>query len=116
MTPMQQDQQYQPPSPPPVAAYKPSLSPRANGAVLLGLGAAADGLNVFTLFNDNTFYPKLLILGTVLMPLGLWTVVTGIAFDKKNPVKPPMWWTAGAVVVSLIGVAVGIGLTVMISD
>ncbi len=117
MTPMQQDQQNQPLAPPPVAAaYKPALPPRANGALLLVLGMVAEGVNAFTLFNDSTFYPKLLIIGTVLMPIGLWTLVTGIAYDKKNPVKPPTWWTVGVVVLTIIGVIAGIGLSAVISD
>lgn len=115
MTPMQQDQQNQP-APPPPAGAKPASNPRANGALLLGIGAVAGGVNVFTLFNDNTFYPKLVILGTALMPLGLWTLATGISYDKNNPVKPPTWWTVGAVLLTIIGVVAGIGLTVMISD
>ena len=115
MTPMQQDQQNQP-KPPPPAGAKPAMNPRANGALLLGLGIAAEGVNGCTLANDNTFYPKLVILGTVLMPLGVWTLVTGISYDKNNPVKPPMWWTVGAVVVTIIGIVAGIGLTVMISE
>ena len=119
MTPMQQDQQNQPVAPPPspvAAPYKPALPPRANGALLLALGTAAEGFNAFTLFNESTFYPKLLIIGTVLMPIGLWTLVTGIAYDKKNPVKPPTWWTVGVVVLTIIGVIAGIGLTAVISD
>ncbi len=50
------------------------------------------------------------MLGTVLMPL-----VTGIAYDKNGPVKPPTWWTVGAVIVTILGVVAGIGLMVMIS-
>ena len=42
--------------------------------------------------------------------------MTGISYDKNNPVKPPTWSTVGAVVVTIIGIVAGIGLTVMISD
>src|SRR3990167_3095384 len=115
MTPMQQDQQHQP-KPPEPPGYQPKLSPRANGALLLGIGMAAEGFNVFTLFDSSTFYPKILILGAVLMPLGLWTLVTGIAFDPATPVKPPTWWTVGAVLITIVGLLVGIGATVAISD
>lgn len=117
MTPMQQDQQHQPKPPPPqaVAAAKPSMSPRANGAVLLGLGILVEGINVATLANDNTFYPKLVMIGGALIPLGMWTLATGIAYDKNNPVKPPTWWTAGAVLVSLAGLGLGIVATFTLS-
>lgn len=43
-------------------------------------------------------------------------LVTGIAYDKKNPVKPPTWWTVGVVVLTIIGVIAGIGLSAVISD
>ena len=96
MTPMQQDQQNQPPPPAPVAAAgNPStMNPRMSGALMLGGGMLAEGVNVFFLRDSNTFYPKLVILGAVLMPLGLWMMVTGIAYDKNSKVKPPTWWTA----------------------
>lgn len=115
MTPMQQDQQNQP-KPPPAAAAPGAMNPRANGALLLGIGIVALGINGCTLANDNTFYPKLVILGTALMPLGGWTLVTGISYDKNSAVKPPAWWTAGAVILTIIGLVAGIAATVMISD
>jgi hypothetical protein len=87
------------------------MNPRANGALLLAVGIGLEGVNGATLVNDNTFYPKLVILGAALVPLGIWTLATGIAYDKNNPIKPPGWWTAGAVGLTLLGLAIGIGLT-----
>jgi hypothetical protein len=118
MTPMQQDQQNQP-RPPPLAVppgYKPSMSPRANGALLVGLGILLGAINVGTLVSSNTFYPKLLIVGAALMPVGGWTLVTGIAFDKQNPVKPPTWWTVGAVLLAIAGAGLGVAATVMLQE
>ena len=116
MTPMQQDQQNQPKPPPAAAVPQGGMHPRAGGALLLGIGVAMLGINGCTLANDATFYPKLVILGTTLLPLGGWTLVTGISYDKNSTVKPPAWWTAGAVILTIIGLIAGIGLTVMISD
>jgi hypothetical protein len=111
---MQQDQQNQPkPAPPPGA--KPAMSPRANGALLLGMGIGLEGLNGAFLYSDNTFYPKMLIIGAACIPLGVWTLATGISYDKNNPVKPPGWWTAGAVVLTIIGVIAGIAVSAMLS-
>ena len=87
------------------------MNPRANGALLLGAGVLLEGINGATLANDNTFYPKLLILGAVLAPLGVWTLATGIAYDKNSPVKPPGWWSAGAIALTLVGLGIGIYLT-----
>lgn len=118
MTPMQQDQQHQP-QPPPAAAVPAGpqpMNPRLNGALLFGLGVALEGINGFTLVNDNTYYPKLLMVGLVLMPLGAWSMITGIAYDKNSAVKPPAWWTAGAVILCLIGLALGIGITFWLSE
>jgi hypothetical protein len=107
MTPMQQDQQNQPVRPPP-PGQKPTMSPRANGALLVGAGLGIEGLNGAFLMNDGTFYPKLLIIGAALVPLGIWTLATGIAYDKNSGVKPPTWWTVGAVVLTMGGVGLGI--------
>ena len=82
----------------------------------MGGGMLAEGVNVFTLKDSNTFYPKLVILGAVLAPLGLWMMVTGIAYDKNSAVKPPTWWTVGAVLISIAGVIAGIGATVALSE
>jgi hypothetical protein len=106
MTPMQQDQQQHPAPPPP--SSKAKLSPRANGALLVGIGVAMEAANGAFLANEGKFYPKLVIIGAALLPLGAWTLVTGIAYDKTNPVKPPAWWTVGAVVLTLGGVGIGI--------
>ena len=108
MTPLQQDQQQHPAPPPPSPSSKPKLSPRANGAVLVGLGIGLEALNGAFLANEGKFYPKLVIIGAALVPLGAWSLITGIAYDKTNPVKPPGWWTAGAVVLTLAGVGIGI--------
>ncbi len=122
MTPMQQDQQNQPPPPAPVAvaaaaAGNPSaMNPRMSGALMLGGGMVLEGMNVFFLVDSNTYYPKLLILGAVLMPLGLWSLVTGIAYDKNAVVKPPTWWTVGAVLITIAGLIAGIGATVALSE
>ena len=97
MTPMQQDQQNQPkPAPPPGA--KPATNPRVSGAVLVGVGLALEG-----------------IIGGACIPLGIWTLATGISYDKNNPVKPPGWWTAGAVVFTILGIVAGIGASVFLS-
>jgi hypothetical protein len=115
---MQQDQQNQP-QPPPAAAAAAGpqpMNPRLNGLLLFGLGLALEGFNGFTLVNDSTYYPKLLMVGFVLMPLGGWTMVTGIAWDKNATVKPPTWWTAGAVILCLLGLAAGIGATFLLSE
>src|SRR5437868_6948216 len=117
MTPMQQDQQHQPKPPPSqaaAAAAAPAGNPRVQGALFLGIGLALEGVNGAFLVNDNTFYPKLLLIGAVLMPLGFWMLVTGIAYDKNNPVKPPTWWTAGAVALSLLGLGLGIFAMVLL--
>lgn len=116
MTPMQQDQQHQPKPQPTTPQYKPPMGPRATGAMLAGAGFALEGLNGAFLVNDGTYYPKLLIIGMGLIPFGLWSVVTGIAYDKNNPVKPPVWWTVGAVILGIGGVALGVALSVAISD
>lgn len=117
MTPMQQDQQHQPkpeaPQPPP---GKAQMSPRANGALLLGGGIALEGINGAFLMNGNTFYPKLLIAGAVLIPLGAWTLATGIAYEKGSAIKPPLWWTIGAVLLGLVGLAAGISLTAWLQE
>ena len=114
MTPMQQDQQNQPkPAPPPGA--KPATNPRVSGAVLVGVGLALEGINAATLANSNTYYPKLMIIGGACIPLGIWTLATGISYDKNNPVKPPGWWTAGAVVFTILGIVAGIGASVFLS-
>lgn len=118
MTPMQQDQQNQPP--PQAAAAAPTAAPamgaRATGALLLGIGVALEGLNVATLMNDSTYYPKLLIIGAGLIPYGFWSLVTGITYDKNMPVKPPIWWTLGAIVMGVGGILAGVAASVAISD
>ena len=115
---MQQDQQHQPQPPPAVAAAAgpQPMHPRLNGALLLGLGLALEGINGFTLYDDNTYYPKLLIVGMVLMPLGAWTLIPGISYDTTAAVKPPMWWSAGAIILCLLGIAVGLAATYWLSS
>jgi hypothetical protein len=113
---MQQDQQNQPQPPPPAAAApQGGTNPRMNGAVMLGIGIVMMAFNVWTLMDDATFYPKLVILGAAITPLGGWTLVTGISYDKNATVKPPAWWTAGAVILTILGLIAGIAFTVMIS-
>jgi hypothetical protein len=107
MTPFQQDQQHRPASPPPPSS-KPKLSPRANGVVLVGVGIGVEALNGAFLANEGQFYPQLVIIGAVLVPLGGWMLITGMAYDKTSPTKPPAWWTAGAVVLTMLGLGVGI--------
>ena len=119
MTPMQQDQQNQPK---PVAAEaalppgKAPTNPRLSGALMSGGGVLLLGFNGWMLADSNTFYPKLLIIGAALIPFGFWTLVTGIAYDKNNPVKPPGWWTAGAILLTMAGLIAGIAATVFISE
>ena len=109
MTPMQQDQQQHPAPPPrPSPSSKPKLSPRAHGALVLGLGVALEAANGAYLAMEGQFYPKLVVLGTAMVPLGVWTLITGIAYERDSAVKPPMWWTVGAVVLTLAGAGVGI--------
>lgn len=119
MTPMQQDQQNQPKPPPVQAAAAPAASgmgPRATGALLLGIGLALEGLNVAFLVSDNTYYPKLLIIGAGLIPYGFWSLVTGITYDKNSAVKPPIWWTLGAVAMGVGGIIAGVAVSVMLSE
>jgi hypothetical protein len=99
MTPMQQH---------PAPSSKGKLSPRAHGAVLVGIGVAMEAANGAYLAIEGKFFPTLVIIGAALLPLGAWTLVTGIAYDKTSPVKPPAWWTVGAVVLTLGGVGIGI--------
>src|SRR6187549_4239184 len=106
MTPMQQDE-LERPKPPPPKPRTGTLRPRTNGAVLLGLGVLVEGVNGALLVSNNTFSPKLIMLGTVLIPLGIWTLATGIAYDKSSGVTPPRWWMTGAIALSLAGLAIG---------
>lgn len=80
--------------------------------MLLVLGLGFEGVNAVLLASQKTIYPMMLMAGTVLIPYGLWTLVTGIAYDRHSKVKPPpTWWTVSAVMISIGGLAIGGALT-----
>ena len=71
--------------------------------MVLGAGLLLGGLNVYTVTNENKFYPKALFFTPVAVLVGFWLLAVGTPTDPATG-QPALWSRVGA------GISLGVGL------
>lgn len=82
---------------------------RGTGVVIV-LGAAFMlGLNWYEVATKGAYYPKGLLIGALLLPIGLWLVLVPGEVEAASG-RRPRWWQAGFVACAAIGIIVGFSI------
>lgn len=83
------------------------VKPRISGLSLVGVGFLLLGLNAYTLWSSEEFYPKALFFAFPLLMIGGWLTVVGKPVDSHTG-QPVLWSSIGAGAFGAIGVIVSI--------
>jgi hypothetical protein len=91
--------------PPPRTSTKGLTRPK--GALLLFIGLALGGFNVYSLIHDGHYYPKAVIFAPVAILFGLFAIIAGAPIDPQTGLLP-LWIRVGYGASIAFGLALGI--------
>lgn len=80
----------------------------------MALAVFIGGLNVFSLWNDNTFYPKSIIVGLGAAGYGGWVMIFGDEYDDFT-MELVRWKQIGMYGCAILGVLAGIVISALLA-